>query len=57
MRLPHALLPAVSTQTCLVPWGSDDALKMANLQESEKLFLFNLQTEQASRKTGRKGWA
>lgn len=33
------------TDLAFSAWSSDDALKMADLQESEKLFLFNLQTE------------
>lgn len=39
---PHLPAPA---DLLLIAWRSDDTLKMASLQESEKLFLFNLQTE------------
>lgn len=42
---PPPLPRCFHTDSALSAWGSDDALKMANLQESEKLFLFNLQTE------------
>lgn len=42
---PPPLPRCFHTDSALSGWGSDDALKMANLQESEKLFLFNLQAE------------